>query len=361
MSKKRGYNKWTNFRWDELSTVDNPAQETATMDIHKRNAEKNDYVEIASSVTDGHQHGIRVSINNGRLDLLVMYATSSADENSHDHQVIRQDDGNYTLTMNAGHSHTLSQTDIEAVIEEAIKNKSLTVSSGQTATTVRKSIPFQSRSLKVNEEDIPMTKEEKERLEALEAENKTLKTVQGFSEERKAFYDSLDDTAKAAFLEKSEKDQDADIAKAKEATDAKEPKSEKSDGDFDAQTEIEALKAKNAELELNAEVSEVLKDLTHYPGSDEEKRVLVKTVLANPNEKEREVLLKNLKAQSVDASKSTITVGSSDKAETIDAEDTDAKEAKVDELAKAKVEADPTLSITKARVIVRRENPELRS
>ena len=350
------HNRWTKFDWQELSAVDRPAQETATMDIRKRD-EKNDYVDVASSVTDGHQHGIRVSVSNGRLDLIVMYASSPGEEFSHDHQIVRQDDGNFTLTMNNGHSHTLNQTDIESVITDAIENKTLKVSKGQTAATLRKSIPFKSRSLKVDIGDKPMTKEEKAKLEALEAENKTLKAESALSPERKAFYDSLDDTAKAAFLEKSEADQDAEIAKSKPAEKEDSEKSE----DSDVSDRMAELEKQNAELRLEREIDKTLADLPNLPGTTEEKRTLVKNALAIENEADRKVQLDFLKAQSKDASKAYVTVGSSEKSEQIDKSDSEALNDKVNELAQAKVSADPSLSIEKARTLVRRENPELRA
>ena len=118
------------FRINEISSVDSPAQEGARVAIMKRaeprennlpdgtyplalntavleNVVKReiqkgmgDLADLLTNEEEGHQHGISIG---------VMYSQEPEAEASHDHPVVRSPEGQYTLGMVAGHTHAIDQ------------------------------------------------------------------------------------------------------------------------------------------------------------------------------------------------------------------------------------------------------------
>lgn len=66
-----------------------------------------DLVPLVTSEEEGHQHGIRVEIYDNELYVNVMYAESPDAPYSHYHILVRDADGSYTVSTNAGHSHEI--------------------------------------------------------------------------------------------------------------------------------------------------------------------------------------------------------------------------------------------------------------
>lgn len=135
MAKKR---VMTKFKLDEVSFVRKPAQGLATADIMKsgevtaedmEGMDTSDLlvedgvmagafedltksmVDMATSVEDGHQHGVRVThYDDGRAHVHLGYA--GGDEREHSHEVMMNPDGSVTVTENFGHSHDIDATEL---------------------------------------------------------------------------------------------------------------------------------------------------------------------------------------------------------------------------------------------------------
>ena len=107
------------FRINEISSVDSPAQEGARVAILKRDepsAKKHgvekgmgDLADLLTSEEEGHQHGISIRAYEGSVEIRVMYSQGPEAEASHDHPVVRSPEGQYTLGMVAGHTHAIDQ------------------------------------------------------------------------------------------------------------------------------------------------------------------------------------------------------------------------------------------------------------
>ncbi len=141
------------FALGEISFVDSPAQSPAVADIMKNHVgemtveelmdpnlsdeewlekhgidsegevEKNgDLVDMVTSVDEGHQHGIRVRDDCDGMYLWISYAGGDRDS-MHDHQVIFNADGTYSVTENVGHSHTIDSVALQQVIIARIAAK----------------------------------------------------------------------------------------------------------------------------------------------------------------------------------------------------------------------------------------------
>ena len=126
--------KMDKFRLEEISFVDRPAQQPALAAIIKNHGEDaavkaasvdqllddefwedavkggGDLVDLQSSVNEGHAHGVNLYYDEDGLSVIVSYAFSG-EENSyiHDHQITIDEDGNYVMTENHGHTHTIDQ------------------------------------------------------------------------------------------------------------------------------------------------------------------------------------------------------------------------------------------------------------
>ena len=80
-----------------------------------------DLVRLVTTETDGHQHAIGVSCYDDDLSLYVHYATAGGEEmHSHDHAIVMNADGTYTVTANAGHSHELDQEAVRTAVFDLI-------------------------------------------------------------------------------------------------------------------------------------------------------------------------------------------------------------------------------------------------
>ena len=104
------------FRINEISSVDSPAQEGARVAILKRDepsAKKREIQkgmgDLLTSEEEGHQHGISIGAYEGSVEIRVMYSQGPEAEASHDHPVVRSPEGQYTLGMVAGHTHAIDQ------------------------------------------------------------------------------------------------------------------------------------------------------------------------------------------------------------------------------------------------------------
>ena len=368
--------KWTSFRLDEISVVTRGAQPGADIHIEKSgddspDVEKNDLVDLFTSTEMGHNHGVRVAVENQSLNFYVFFsemATNTGQDTRHDHQVIRTDDGNFMLSEQFGHSHTISQADVETALMRAI-NKGAELPEGIEVADLLAGFTSSDKTGETS-----MTEAERKALEekvaTAEAENKSLKAVSALPADQKAYYDSLDDTAKAAFLEKS----DADKATEVKAADAKndvvyttaEGKEYKRGDVTDAELELlkrmDALESENAELkaeraEDNAKAQ--VKELAHLPGTDAEKLETIKAINAIPDATQREKAFNALKSSGASTSMFVKTGLSTDGEDLVAKSDGDATGSAFDALVKQAMDADPKLSRAKATAQVVKTHPEL--
>ena len=79
-----------------------------------------DVVDFATSSTDGHVHGLRIH-SDGRDVTLVMHGATGIDSGPHGHEIIRNPDGTFSVSANAGHTHQISAEDIRAALERRVQ------------------------------------------------------------------------------------------------------------------------------------------------------------------------------------------------------------------------------------------------
>ena len=192
---------------NEISGVDNPAQEGARMVIMKRadgKTEKGagDLADLLTSEEEGHQHGINFSVYDSELSIYVSYASGTGeDDTGHYHSIVRNADGTYTLAVVAGHTHTVDQGDMSAAVLALLsKNKK----EGDDMFTDPK--PTDPKG---------MEKELKDAQDGLKVANAVIALKPG----ERTHFDKLDEEGKKNFLAKSG-DQRASEMEAAEKADA---------------------------------------------------------------------------------------------------------------------------------------------
>lgn len=79
---------------------------------------QNDFVNLQSSSVNGHSHAICFNKDfQNNLVMKVEYASGNEDDNSvHDHKIVVNSDGSYSMTENYGHTHDIDQEQINKVL-----------------------------------------------------------------------------------------------------------------------------------------------------------------------------------------------------------------------------------------------------
>lgn len=184
----------TSLKVNEISAVDRPAQEGARVLLLKRasgtQVNKGGLVPLVTEITDGHQHGVVIDSYNGRVDVWVQHASGAGDEVSHSHAVIRGDDGTFTLSTVAGHTHDIDSTALSALMVDAV--------------TKGKEEPTMSKTAEQLQAELEKTQKAQKRLEQVVA----------MKAEHRAYFDELSESAQDTFLGKSEDDRQAAIDEA---------------------------------------------------------------------------------------------------------------------------------------------------
>ena len=278
--------KLVDLQINEISAVDYPAQEGARAVLMKR-ADPNDarqkppvrkYGDLAAvltSVTDGHQHGIKVEGWKGsdgkmRLDYHVESALGPEDEATHSHALTRATTG-YTLGMSSGHTHTVN--------DEPLSNAVVALLTKQ-----QKEGPVGAEKDKTAEKNTEKLADLQKRLERAEA-------VNVLKRDERDHFDELAKDAQDAFLAKSADDRASEIEAAKKAKLDSDPvvyttmdgvELRKSAGEL-AITQAKALdtvrkenvtlRGEREQERLEKRADEVLK---HLPGTTEERAALLK-------------------------------------------------------------------------------------
>ena len=224
--RRRRMNK---IRIDELSGVDRPAMEPALATIMKRAdgvLKRGDLVDILTSVEEGHQHGVTVRVEDGELYVMVMYAREDGAENSHDHMLAIDADGNYVVSLNEGHTHTIDSEQIRELVFNRVVNKSEygkeleLVETDKGLHITKNAASCGKSSLEDNMSDANKGAGN----EALQTEITKLKSqlvtanaVLAMTSIEKSHYGQLDTASQAAFIAKSSAERGTDIEFAKTA------------------------------------------------------------------------------------------------------------------------------------------------
>jgi len=363
-------NRMVKFSIGELSGVDVPAQEGAQALILKRRGaddppgvtRKGTTVQAATDSTDGHQHGIEVSIYNDKTHLWITHAVAEGADTNHDHQLIMGADGTYTISENAGHTHTVDDAAINAAI----------------ATAVAKS---------QSDPEGPVSQKE---LDALKKQNERLGKIVALDAATKAYYDTLEgEEAQDAFLAKSAEDRAAEIKKAeddaaaaKAAREAENPEVYKtksgisirqSDGaaalalakqaDED-RDRLDALTSENDELRKSTADADYMKqartEFAHLPGTAEETAAHLKAIDGIEDEDVRKRSRDQLRQQNAALAPFFKGVGTDtghDVSKQAQAGGADDASTKLDELTKEYMEKHPDVTEAQASAAVM-ETPE---
>ena len=328
MTTKR--NIMAEFTLDEISGVDNPAQQGARVAIMKRA----DAALIGKKLRllsdeDGHTHMIDDAEDGG----LTSYSYTEGEDSGHSHPWVRNDDGTVTVGMADGHSHSViqkSQTAGDAGSEEDTTMSATKNAGGEQAIT-------------------------KEQHDALAAELALAKAYGTLTDAQKAYAAGLPEGAERnAFINKSVAERDAIVTKATAAdpvvyTCLDGTELRKSAGDLmirlakRADESDRALLAEKAARQDEQIAKRAADELGNLPGDVAAKSALLKAVEGISDATARTGALALLKAANDGGASNFETTGS---AATKNAEVGDA-EAKLNDLA-TKRAAETSVSFAKA-------------
>ena len=296
------------FRIDEISGVDNPAQEGARVAVMKRDdstpttdrlAQK--MADLLTGEEDGHQHGVTIRRGDGEAPLWI-YVDSSygeLEDSGHNHPITRDPDGQYVLGVVAGHTHTIDQeTMSRAVLALVTKKTADTTGEGGEMPDEQK-----------DEQQTDASAGAEPTVEALQKRLDRASAVLALGSDERAHYDALnDEAAQEAFLVKSADARRVEIAATQDAdpivyTTADGVEIRKSAGDAfialaksndDLRKEADALRAEREQeaLEKRADV-----ELSHLPGDVKVRAAMLQALEDIPEAAQREAAHNMLKAQ----------------------------------------------------------------
>jgi len=216
---------------DEMADEDeDKRREEAGKRFDKATAEKRgDLVHLLTSAESGHQHGISIHGSSDGIHLIVSFAQGADEEGMHDHQVVRNEDGSYTVSENRGHNHTIDAEEMGRVLLAAMNKAAedpeldhIPLELGGALLADLPEVKKASETATDDEGDTQMSAEDlkkaKDAQAAAEAKVATLEKVAALSGVHKSHYDSLDadldDAARKAFLDMDKAARDAEVAKA---------------------------------------------------------------------------------------------------------------------------------------------------
>ena len=294
---------------NEISGVDNPAQQGAIATIMKRN-DGQDFEKYASGPAvlttseNGHSHVIYLNSYDG----VALNGGTTSHQDDHSHPWIMDPDGNVVIGEARGHTH-------------GVQAMSKTVNGNQ------------------GDNDMTKTNDTDNRVKELEAELAKSNAINAMDADTRAYFDSLDDAGKDDFLAKSADERSADIAKAAEGkavvfkaadgteyTKADDPRLVQMAKDRDADRKrLEDAEKRAAEADLRKRAD----DLAHIPGTTEDRMAMLKAIDGIPDEAARKRSLEALTAQNEAIGKATVTHG-----HVAATPEAGSAEAQLDELAK---------------------------
>ena len=288
------------FRIDEISGVDSPAQEGARVAIMKRAARSlkrspiekgmGDLADLLTSEVDGHQHGIKVDRYEDEVTFRVTAAVAPDADHSHDHPIARSSDGQYVLGMVAGHTHAIDQ--------EAMTRAVLAL-------------------MTKREGDDTMTDEAHKgadvqpTLEELQAQLTRAHAVVALTGEERSHFDALPEEARTAFLAKSASDRGNEMKAVAKAEVEHDPvvyttddgvALRKSAGEalIEMAKRTDAIAKENADLRAEREQNALEKraeaEIPHLPGDVTAHAAMLKAIDGIENDVHREAASNALKA-----------------------------------------------------------------
>lgn len=376
---------------NEISAVDRPAQEGATVAIMKRRGEpgydpsnpdpskrgRDDSKDVEkramlTGVTDEHSHLVVLDPENGegaKPAGNTMPALTPGADFPHTHPWIMDDSGNIIIGMAAGHDHEsgeISTTRMRAG-ELLMEKQDGTAEDGGR------------RRRRRND----MTEDAKKAAEAAEAEKKELEkklaTAEAYgklSDSQKAHYAKLDDKAKEEFLAKSDDERVEIVSKAaKEAAEENPVVYKAADGTEYRKSDDERLVAlakqsderlaKLEKAQTDAATADLRKraetDLANLPGTVETRMTMLKQIDGIADEKERAEALAALKAHNAQMGKNFVVHGTTEasKAALEGIESKDDANAELEKKARELQKADAKLSYVDAYEKAAEANPDL--
>ena len=317
------------FRINEISSVDSPAQEGARVAIMKRaeprennlpdgtyplapntavleNVVKReiqkgmgDLADLLTSEEEGHQHGISIGAYEGSVEIRVMSSQGPEAEASHDHPVVRSPEGQYPLGVVAGHTHAIDQAAMSGAVLALVTK----TEGGEPMTTQTDTQPT---------------------VEELRAQLARAHAVVALTGEERAHFEALPEEARTAFLAKSADDRMSEIgAVTKAAQDANPVVFTAADGTEFRKSDdpraiamakrLDATEQENAALKARDEQTTLEKraeaELSYLPGDVKVRAAMLKAIDGIEDEAQREAALGALKAQNEAMSKAFQTYG----------------------------------------------------
>jgi hypothetical protein len=324
---------------------------------------------VLTGIVDGHQHAIEIETWDRKLHLYVTYAKSANDDGGHGHELIIDENDNYSLSVNSGHTHEIDKEQIKAAIMGMLNKTSENTITKEQAYKLQ-AITTDGDTIKL--EDSKMTVELQEKLdksnkelEAAIAELAIAKSVCELTDTHKSHYLSLADDLKAAFLAKTVEEREAEITVAKSvdaviytATDgtvfhksddsrfvklAKEADCYKSD--------LAKAKSEKETLELTKRASE---EFSNLPGSIDAHVALLKSVESIADAAVRTDVENMLKAHNASMNSIFKQVGV-----VAGVKKADNATAELDRLTKEHVKANPEMNYFDAYEVIAKTNVEL--
>lgn len=283
-----------------------------------------DLVELATSADDGHQHGIHVYMDGDDVMIIVNYAMGEGAERSHDHQLMRNEDGSYSVLENAGHTHDdISVDSIMGLITRRLLEKEAAGEKMPEEGPLADLLAAAKESEEQPPEGDPKMADNKE-LDALKAQVATLTAVAALTGAHKTHYDSLDDDGKSDFLKLDNDAKDEAIKAAEAQKDAADPVVYTAkNGDVFKQSDdprlVAMAKERDAEREENIRLQKQAKDdaltkraeteLANLPGDIEVRKALLESAESIKDEETRKGAVAALKAQNARLGAAFTTVG----------------------------------------------------
>ena len=337
-----------------------------------------DIVDLATSETDGHVHGIEVAFRDGELVMYVSYAQATGEESSHDHQLMRNENGDYEVLASAGHTHDVitSESLLQFLNDSLVVKEKAGEDCGDLTNIVKIVTESQNKEAtmaKTAEQIAEEAKKAAENLEKMQASIDSLTAIAALSGVHKGHYDGLDEAGREAFVKMNAEDRDAAIKAAEVEKASADPVVYKSsDGTEYRQShdsalvtmakerdqdrkDIAALKAAADDSGLEKRANEMLPNL---PGDLNTRKALLKSAEAIADTVQRDAAIAALKAHNDSFKGLDKMAGSSDGEADPDAPVSKGAEAELDTLAKERATKDG-ITFSQAYVKVSDENPEL--
>lgn len=363
------------FKLNEISAVDRPAQAPALAVIMKRNddpVEVTKHADILTSIDKGHQHGVDVEVYDGQLYLYVGRALSEGEDENHNHEIVFNiQTGVYEISTNAGHKH-----DIDTVAIQTILVSRFSKCAGENTITKEKALTLTAAVIggsktehteEINMPDINKTDHDKA-LARIESLKKTLATAVAMgtmNDGQRAHYGPLDSGAQEVFLAKSLGERDAELAAIIKADEIVYTADDGTTFRKSADPAMVALvkradnsdkelaKARDETVELNLE-KRASTELKHLPGELAHQKALLKAVDGIEDEEIRKGVTAILKAHNAGLAVVTQEFGHQTVTKV-----SDNASAELDSLAKAYVVKNPETAYLDAYELVGDANPEL--